>query len=251
MNIKGKNVIVTGGAKGIGRSVAEKLTQAGAKVSVLDIDSKKLKELKKQNSSIYCQICDVTNYQQVTAVVNKYFKKFRQIDILINNAGYIYNSPLVTITATGIKKHDVDSWHKVVDIDLNSVFNMTVNVAEKMIINRTKGVIINVSSISAGGNAGQSAYSAAKAGINALTAAWAKELGLWGIRVAAIAPGFTATETMQQAMSEAVINEWRKKTPLRRLGKPEEIADGILSIIKNDYFTGKVLELDGGLCLGS
>ena len=131
--------------------------------------------------------------------------------------------------------------------DLSSVFYMSSCVVEKMVTTRTKGVIVNISSVSAGGNAGQSAYSAAKAGVNALTAVWAKELSPMGIRVVAVAPGFTETDSTKEAVSEAVLREVIKKVPLRRLGRPEEIADGVLSVIKNDFFNGKVFELDGGL----
>ena len=124
---------------------------------------------------------------------------------------------------------------------------MTVNVVEKMILNRTRGVIVNVSSVCASGNSGQSAYSAAKAAVNSLTATWAKELSLMGIRSVAIAPGYTDTETTKQSMSENVLKDWIRKVPLRRLGKVDEISEGIISIIKNDFFNGKVFEIDGGL----
>ena len=210
-----------------------------------------LKKLKKNYKNVFCKKCDISNYKEVEASVNEFYKTFKSIDILVNNAGFIYNSPLITLTTGGIKKHNIKMWNKVITTDLNSVFYMTVNVVEKMILNRTKGVIINISSICAGGNAGQSAYSAAKAGINTLTTTWAKELGLMGIRVVAIAPGFTETETMKQSMSDAVLNEWIKKVPLRRLGKVEEIADGIISVIRNDFFNGKVIELDGGLVINN
>lgn len=250
MDLKDKKVIVTGGAKGIGKCIAEKMIEKGATVGIFDVNKERLNALKK-NDYIYYKVCDVSNYNEVEAAVNEFYEKYKSIDILINNAGIIYNSPLISLTGGGIKKHAVDMWQKVINIDLSSVFYMTVNVAEKMIANRTKGVIVNVSSICAAGNAGQSAYSAAKAGVNALTATWAKELGLMGIRVIAVAPGFAETETMKQAMNENVIKDWIRKVPLRRLGKPEEIADGVIAIINNDFFNGKVYELDGGLVIGS
>jgi 3-oxoacyl-[acyl-carrier protein] reductase len=129
------------------------------------------------------------------------------------------------------------------------VFYMTVCIVEKMITTRTKGVVVNISSVSASGNPGQSAYSAAKAGVNALTATWAKELSAMGIRFVAVAPGFTETESTKEVMSDAVLQEMIKKVPLRRLGKPQEIARGVVSVIENDFFNGKVIELDGGLVI--
>lgn len=249
MELKDKKIIVTGGVKGIGNSLVWKLISEGAIVGVFDIDAEGLKDLTENNQSIYCIECDVSDYEQVESSVDKFYKEFRKIDVLVNNAGLIYSSPLVSLTPGGMKKHNVDMWNKVIATDLYSVFYMTVNVVEKMISDRTKGVIVNISSVSASGNPGQTAYSAAKAGVNALTATWAKELSLLGIRVVGIAPGFTDTESTRQALSEGVLKDVIKKVPLRRLGKADEIADGILSIIENDFFNGKVFELDGGLIL--
>lgn len=247
MDIKDKKAIVTGGVKGIGKCLVEKLVNGGAVVGVFDIDREGLNKLKEDIHGIYCRICDVSDCRQVKESVDEFYKEFGRIDILVNNAAFIYNSLLISLTAGGVKKHDTDMWDRVIATDLSSVFYMTVNVVEKMLLKRTKGVIVNVSSICASGNAGQSAYSAAKAGVNALTATWAKELSPLGIRVAGIAPGYTETETTRQAMTEDVLKEWVKKVPLRRLGKPEEIADGIMFVIKNDFMNGKVLEIDGGL----
>jgi 3-oxoacyl-[acyl-carrier protein] reductase len=249
MDLRGRKVIVTGGVKGIGRSLVEKLIQASSVVAVFDIDVGGLKELKQKHANIYCKVCDVSNYEEVKAAVDAVYREFNNIDILVNNAAFIYNSPLIKLTAGVIEKHDVDMWNKVITTDLSSVFFVTVNVVEKMVRNRTNGVIVNVSSVCAYGNAGQSAYSAAKAGINSLTATWAKELNPLGIRVAAIAPGYTETDTTVQSMNEEVLKNWKRRIPLRRLGKTDEISDGIISIIKNDFFNGKVFELDGGLII--
>ena len=116
-----------------------------------------------------------------------------------------------------------------------------------MVVSRTKGVIVNISSISASGNAGQSAYSAAKAGVNALTKVWAKELGPMGIRVVAVAPGFCDTKSAHNALSESVLTQIVQDVPLRRLGRPEEIAAGVVAVIENGFIHGKVIQIDGGL----
>jgi 3-oxoacyl-[acyl-carrier protein] reductase len=118
-----------------------------------------------------------------------------------------------------------------------------------MVSKRQKGVIINISSISAKGNAGQSAYSAAKAAINALTVTWSKELGMFGIRCNAIAPGFFDTDSTHQELDESKLKAYQKNTPVGRLGKTDEIVDAIEFIIGNDYYNGSILELDGGLVI--
>jgi 3-oxoacyl-[acyl-carrier protein] reductase len=247
MNLKDKNVIVTGGSNGIGKCLVEKLVNEGAIVGVFDIDIDGINKLREDNPVIYCRVCDVSKSEQVKESVEDFYNEFDRIDVLVNNAALIYNSPLISFAKGGVKKHDIDMWDKVIATDLSSVFYMTVNVVEKMLLNRTKGVIVNVSSICASGNAGQSVYSAAKAGVNALTVTCAKELSFLGIRVAGIAPGFTETDTTIQSMGKNVLKDWIRKVPLRRLGDPREIADGIIFIIKNDFFNGKILELDGGL----
>jgi len=249
MELQGKKVIVTGGVRGLGRAVVEKLLIQGAQVAIFDLDERGLAEVREQHPSVEGIVCDVSNYEHVVAATNHYQQCVGAADVLVNNAGIIYSAPLFKLTTDGLERHDVRKWNDVLAADLSSVFYMTLCVAEKMITSRTRGVIVNISSVAAAGNAGQSAYSAAKAGVNALTATWAKELSPLGIRVAGIAPGFTETESTKQALSEALLRDVTKRIPLRRLGRAEEIADGVLSVITNDFFNGKTLELDGGLIL--
>lgn len=249
MDLNDKNVIVTGGARGIGKNLVLKLIEEGANVGVFDIDVEGLKRLESDYSDLTCIQCDLTNYKQVEKSIDDFYNEYNRIDVLVNNAGILYSAPLISITPEGIKKHDIETWNNVLKIDLNSVFYMTVNVVEKMIKHRTKGCIVNISSISASGNAGQSAYSAAKAAVNALTATWAKELSLWGIRVVAIAPGFTDTASTREVMKEDVLKDVIREVPLRRLGNVEEITDGIIFVLKNEFFNGKVISLDGGLII--
>lgn len=249
MELSGKKVIVTGGVRGLGRSMVERLISKGAIVTVFDLDAQGLDLLKREQEGVHCVECDVSDEGQVAAATSLYHEQFGAADVLINNAGILYSAPLVKLTSSGIERHDAAMWNKVLAADLSSVFYMTACVVERMIATRTKGVIVNISSVSASGNAGQSAYSAAKAGVNALTATWAKELSMMGIRVVAVAPGFTETDSTKEALSEAVLRETVKRVPVRRLGRPEEIADGVLCVIENDFFNGKVFELDGGLIL--
>lgn len=246
MEIFGKNVLVTGGARGLGYALCKHLVEdRGANVGILDIDADGV-EVSGRSLKAWTRACDVTNEAQVAAAVSAFADEFGAIDILVNNAGIIYSAPLVNFLSHE-RRHSVAMWDKVIDTNLRSVFLMSSYVAERMQAKRTRGVIVNISSISAQGNPGQSAYSAAKAGVNALTAAWARELGLLGIRVVAVAPGFADTESTRSALSETVLADWIKRVPLRRLAKVEEIVSGIVAAIENDYFNGKVLELDGGL----
>lgn len=249
MELAGKKVIVTGGARGLGRRTVAKLAAKGARVTVFDLDRAGLEELRRGGEAVACVECDVSDYERVAEATARFHDEHGAADVLVNNAGVLYSAPLVRITPAGLERHDAAEWNRVLAADLSSVFYMTACVVEWMVSTRTRGVVVNVSSVAAAGNAGQSAYSAAKAGVNALTATWAKELSLMGIRVAAVAPGFTETESTRAALSEAVLRETVKRVPLRRLGTPDEIADGILHVIENDFFNGKVFELDGGLIL--
>jgi 3-oxoacyl-[acyl-carrier protein] reductase len=249
MEIKEKRIIVTGGANGIGRELSIKLQQEGAIVGAFDLSGDALNQLRAYNGDIHCTQCDITDYSQVEESIDAFCKFYGGVDILVNNAGIIHNALLLSLGKGHIAKYDVNIWNKVIATNLSAVFYVTENAAKKMIEQRIRGLIINVSSICAAGNLGQSAYSAAKAGVNALTVTWAKEMGLFGIRVAGIAPGFVQTNTTLQSMQENVLNEWKKKTPLRRLASVGEIVDGILFIIKNDFYNGRILELDGGLRL--
>lgn len=247
MELPGKKVIVTGGVRGLGRAMVEKLVCKEALVTVLDINAAGFSELLERHPGVNCQACDVTDYDDVVRITREYHETFGCADVLINNAGVLYSEPLLKIAAAGIERHSQATWNKVLAADLSSVFYVTACVAERMVTSRTKGVILNISSVAASGNPGQSAYSAAKAGVNALTAVWAKELGPMGIRVVAVAPGFTETESTREALSEAVLRETIKRVPVRRLGKPEEIAAGVIAVLENDFFNGKVFELDGGM----
>ena len=249
MILEGKKVIVTGGVRGLGRATVDRLIGKGAAITVFDVDASSLEELRHEQPGVTCIACDVSNHAEVVAAMSCYHNSAGVADVLVNNAGVLHSAPLVTIGPSGARAHDAAEWDRVLAADLSSVFYMTACAVERMVVTRTRGVIVNISSVSAAGNAGQSAYSAAKAGVNALTAVWAKELGPLGIRVVAVAPGFVDTPSTALALSETQLRETVKRVPLRRLGRPEEIADGVIAVIENDFFNGRVFELDGGLTL--
>lgn len=249
MDLAGKQIIVTGGVKGLGRAMVGKLVAREAIVTVFDVDVDGFAGLQEEYPNVHCAACDVSNYEQVSAAVEDFFNTRGAPDVLINNAGILYSEPLIRISPAGLELHDRETWDRVLRTNLSSVFYMTGNVVAKMVAKRTKGVVVNIGSIAAAGNPGASAYSAAKAGVHALTHTWARELGPMGIRVIAVAPGFMDTDSAHAAASEAALRETIKRVPLRRLGKTEEVADAVVAVIENDFFNGKVFELDGGLII--
>ncbi len=246
MDLNECKTIVTGGVQGLGKVMVQQLLQRGSEVAVFDINKKGLQELQEEYPAVHVFRCDLTSEEQVREAVNSFYDTFGAPQVLINNAGLLYSCPLIRI-GSQVELHSAAMWDKVISTNLYSVFYMASHVVEKMITTRTRGVVVNISSVSAGGNAGQSAYSAAKAAVNALTAVWAKELSPMGIRFVAVAPGYSDTPSTHQALSESNLNQIVKEVPLRRLGRPEEIAQGVIAVIENDFFNGKVVELDGGL----
>jgi len=249
LNNKNKKIIIiTGGASGLGKNMVSYFSAIDEyEVVVFDINKKALKYF--INTPIKTFYVDVTNEDQVIEGVNSVFKKYGEIDVLVNNAGIIYNEVLINMMNREDMKHKYKNFKKYLSVNLDSVFLMGSNVAEKMVMKRTKGVIINISSICSIGNAGQSAYSAAKAGVNALTKTWSKELGIFGIRVVSIAPGFINTESTNEALTDSILKHIKSNTPLRKLGRPDNISSTVKFIIDNDFINGTIVEINGGLVL--
>lgn len=247
MKIEGLRVLITGGGRGIGRNLVERFQEEHAQVGVLESDEVTVVEL--NALGIPAWQCDVADADAVDAALKKVFDSGFGPDVLINNAGIIHSEPLVNLMSRGDRVHSRSSWKRVIETDLDSVFFVTSRVVEQMISKRTKGIVISISSISAHGNAGQSAYSAAKAGVNALTRTWAKELGPLGFRFAAISPGFLDTPSTRNAVSESILDRLRQQIPLRRLGDVENIFQTARFIVENDYLNGAILDVDGGLVI--
>lgn len=247
MTLSGKCVWVTGGANGLGRAAVERLLQEGASVVAFDIDGFGLSRLPK-SSNLLTLACDLANTTELEKAIEVATSRFQTTHVLINNAGVIHNEPLVNLFTTN-RRHSIDSWRNVLEINLTVPFILGTYVAEHMLVNRIKGLIVNISSICARGNAGQTAYSASKAGIEAITRVWAKELGAHGIRTIAIAPGFLGTESTKQAISTKSFQELKQKIPVKRLGEANEVVEVILTAIKSEYMTGVVIPLDGGLVI--
>ncbi len=247
MKLKNANIIITGAGSGFGESMSLYFAKKNTNVYALDIDLNSLNKLKETKTNINIFECDITDVQKVESTIEKIFSLNKNINVLINNAGIMENSPLINLLNKEEPMHSVDLFEKIMNVNQNGVFNVTRNVVKKMIDNRNKGVIINFSSISSFGNIGQTAYSASKASVEAMTMVWAKELGVFGIRSAAIAPGFINTDSTHNTLNENMLSEWINKTPIKRLGQIQEVVRSVEFIIKNDFINGEVIKVNGGL----
>jgi len=244
--LEGKTAVITGGARGIGKATVIKFVEEGANVAIWDLDEVKGKELygelNKESQKVSFYKVNVAQAEEVKSNMQKVINDFGQVDILINNAG-------ITKDAT-LKKMTSEQWQQVIDVNLTGVFNCTQSVSEHM-VERGSGRIINASSVvGLYGNFGQTNYVATKAGVIGMTKVWARELGRKGICVNAIAPGFIATE-MVAAMPEKVIKMMEEKTPLGRLGKPEDIANAYCFLASDEasFINGATLSVDGGIII--
>ena len=244
MKTNGSLALVTGGASGLGLAITQELLDEGAKVAVFDRDANALKRLPKE---IFGFIVDVTQPKMVKKAFNDLVSQHGPVEILVNNAGVIFSEPFVNLTNPSELMHAYSRFRDSLTLNMDSVFIMTRAVVEQMVKNRIGGVIVNISSISANGNEGQVAYSSAKAAVNAMTVTLAKELGRWGIRCNAVAPGFIDTESTHLALSSSALKHVEDNTPLRRLGTALDVAKAVRSLIENDFINGEILRVDGGL----
>ena len=257
MHFKDKVAIVTGGANGIGRSVVEQFAKEGARVVIWDLADEvgeKLAEvINGRNEIAQYRHVNVTHSEDVDAAVEELIGEWGRIDILINNAGILRDSQLVKVKDGEVQKRMSDEmFDMVIDVNLRGVFFCTRAVAPHM-IKQKNGVILNATSVvGLYGNFGQTNYVATKSGVIGMTKVWARELGCYGVRVNAIAPGFIATE-MVMAMPEKILDGMRQHTPLGRLGEPQDIANAyaFLASDQASFISGTVLSVDGGIVIGT
>ncbi|MFN4292367.1 MAG: SDR family oxidoreductase [Permianibacter sp.] len=253
MQIRNSLITITGAGQGLGKAMALKLASQGAALALIDRNGeaveKVLAECRQLGARADAFLADISNEAEVIALFDRIKAGLGPVDALINNAGIIRDGLLVKAKDGVIEsKLSLSDWQKVIDVNLTGVFLCGREAAAQMIEHGRAGVLINISSISRAGNIGQSNYAAAKAGVAAMTVTWAKELARYGIRAAAIAPGFIATD-MTASMKPEVISKIEAGIPLRKMGLPEHIAQTVQFILENDYLTGRVLEIDGGLRL--
>ena len=250
--------IVTGGAAGIGRATALRFAQGGYAVSAWDVDEAGAAALVPVLQAAGAPAAegrkvDVTNPAAVDEAVAEVLARFGRIDVLVNNAGIVRDSQLVKwkdgAPVSTMSEADFD---KVISVNLKGVFLCTRAVSPHM-IRQKSGVVLNASSVvGLYGNFGQTNYAATKAGVISFTQTWARELGKFGIRVNAVAPGFVATDIIK-AMPEKVIAGMVAKTPVGRMGKPEDIAEAYFWLASDaaSFVHGATLSVDGGLVLGT
>jgi 3-oxoacyl-[acyl-carrier protein] reductase len=253
MQLGKKVVVITGAGRGIGRAMALAFADCGSDIAAIDRDAAGLAETR-----AHCEakgvrartyVTDVTVESQVIKAFDAVVADLRRFDVLVNNAGITRDALLLKAQEGAIhSKMSLAQWQAVIDVNLTGVFLCGREGAERMIQLGSGGLIVNISSISREGNPGQTNYSAAKAGVAAMTVVWAKELARYGIRSAAIAPGFCSTEILA-AMKPEMLARVKAAVPLHRLGEPAEIAATAVFIAENDFVTGRVVEVDGGLRL--
>jgi len=255
MQLNDLRIIVTGGASGMGRFFCMELARAGAQVVAADVDPDGLATLVDEAAGLDGRVipvkANVASEDEVIAMVKTAAAEMGSVNGLVNNAGIFRDGLLVKKDRTtgAVRKMSLSQWQAVIDVDLTGPFLCTREVVAQMVEDGVSpGVIVNISSVSRAGNMGQSNYSAAKAGLVADTKLWAGELARYGIRVGAVAPGFIRTPILE-GMRPDVLEKMVKGVPLRRVGEPNEIFLGIKFIVECDYFTGRCLDIDGGLVL--
>jgi 3-oxoacyl-[acyl-carrier protein] reductase len=254
MRMKDKVVLITGGAAGIGRATAQRFAEEGAKVVVCDVNEAVGQEAASQlgEGAAFYKV-NVASREDVQKWIDEVVAKFGRIDVLVNNAGVLRDGQLIKIKEGQLVGQMAENdFDLVISVNLKGVFNCTQAVAPVM-ARQGGGVILNASSVvGLDGNFGQTNYVATKSGVLGMTKVWSRELGKFGIRVNAIAPGFIATE-MITSMPEKILEGMKARTPLGRLGDPRDIANAYLFLASDEasFITGETLRVDGGIVIGT
>jgi 3-oxoacyl-[acyl-carrier protein] reductase len=250
MDVRGKTILITGAGRGLGAAMARRLAARGADLALLDLDDRGLLAVRDacRAAGVRAETysANVAKEEDVVGAFDRVSADFGRLDGSIANAGILRDGLLVKAKDKEVTgKLSLEQWQAVIDVNLTGVFLCGREAAERKIRAGNGGCIVNISSLSRVGNFGQSNYSAAKAGVAALTVVWAKELARHGIRVNAIAPGFIKTE-MVASMKQEILDKMAAGIPAGRLGEPDEVAATAEFILANDYINGRILEVDGG-----
>ena len=252
MKLQNKVIAITGSGQGLGRAMAVHLAKEGAQIAVIDLNQEHMDETKAQveaaGSKAATFVCNVADEAQVEQTFQAVSAQMGGLHGLITNAGILRDGLMIKAKDGEVKKMSLAQWQAVIDVNLTGVFLCGREAAEQMIKTNEGGCIINISSIARAGNFGQTNYSAAKAGVAAMAVTWAKELARYNIRANAIAPGFIATE-MTASMKPEALEKICAGIPAGRMGSPDEIGDAAVFLLANDYMSGRIIEVDGGLRL--
>jgi 3-oxoacyl-[acyl-carrier protein] reductase len=252
MRLKDKITLITGGAAGIGKATAQRFAEEGAIIVIADVNEALGQETANVLNGDFAKV-NVADRAAVQAWMDGVVAKYGRVDVLVNNAGVLRDGTLVKMQDGQLVKQLPEAdFDMVISINLKGVFNCTQAVAPHM-IRQGGGVILNASSVvGEDGNFGQTNYVATKAGVIGMTKVWARELGRYGVRVNAVAPGFTATE-MVTSMPDKILDGMKARTPLGRLGQPRDIANAYLFLASEEasFITGTTLRVDGGIVVGT
>lgn len=245
MDLSGRVIVVAGGAGALGGAIVRALATGHARPVVLDRSTSGDAVAGVPGVNV-----DAQDPAAVASALAEIESRVGPIECLVNAVGRIHSAPLVNLLAAeGRRVLPLAEFDATVADNLRPVFVVGAAVVERWLTARRPGVIVNIGSIAGGGNAGQSAYAAAKAGLHALTMTWSRELGRFGIRAVTVAPGFIETSTTRTAVPQRVLDRVREETPLGRLGQPADVAHAVLFALENDFVTGTCIEVDGGLSL--
>lgn len=245
MKIEGKKAIVTGGSRGLGKKIAQTLKGLGASPYVIARTQDNIDEMSRE-SGIPGAVVDVGNEKQVEEFFGSYVAQFGAPDIVINNAGITADALFIKKKGDEVAKFPFTNWERVINVNLTGVFLCAREAAYHMVKHGVKGMIINISSICRAGNLGQTNYSASKSAVDAMTVTWAKELSRFGIRVSSIAPGYVNTDMVKDVRPD-VMEKVIANIPVGRLGETEDISQAVRFVLENEFFNGRVLEVDGGM----
>ncbi len=244
--LKGQVALVTGGARGIGKAISERLAAEGASIAIVDIllevAEETAAEFKAKGINAIALKADVSSFEEAEAAIKKTVEHYGRLDVLVNNAGITKDTLMMRMTS--------NDWDLVMNINLKGTFHFT-KAAMRPMMKARKGKIVNISSVVGRmGNAGQANYSASKAGVIGLTKTSAKELASRNINVNAVAPGYIATD-MTKSLSEAATSAFLNFLPIKRAGTPEDVANAVcfFSTSESDYITGQVINVDGGMLM--
>lgn len=253
MELNDKVIVITGGGRGLGRSMALELAGKGVKLALADLSQEALDETvglcMEKGVEARGYICNVADEAEVEKLFQDVVADFGTLNGVVNNAGVTRDGLFLKVdreTGKVASKMSMDQWNLVMDVNLTGTFLCAREAAAQMIDLGVEGCIINISSISRHGNMGQTNYTATKAGVEAMAVTWAKELARYGIRATSIAPGYIGTE-MVMSMKPEALDKIAAGIPAKRLGKPEEIARTVTFILENDYVNGRCIEVDGAL----